>query len=78
MFKDTNKDANNDSTLYIPLDLKDTNIMEAMLLSDVTIHQGKYMDSKFNILNYQKHMIHNNHKIELHLKLYLNNTDWLS
>ena len=72
--KDTDKDVNNESTLYrdqdIPLDFKDTNNMEAMLLSDDGFIRGKYMDSTFNIFNYQEHMINNNHKIELYLKLY--------
>ena len=53
--KDTDKDVNNESTLYrdqdIPLDFKDTNNMEAMLLSDDGFIKGKYMDSMFNILS---------------------------
>ena len=60
--KDTDEDANNDSNLYrdqgIPLDPKDTNIMEAMLLSDDGFMKGKYMDSIFNIYNFIRDMIH--------------------
>ena len=56
--KDTDKDANNESTLYrdqdIPLDFKDTNNMEAMLLSDDGFIKGKYVDSVFNILSIRK------------------------
>ena len=60
--KDTDEDANNDSNLYrdqgIPLDPKDTNIMEAMLLSDDGFMKGMYMDSIFNIYNFIRDMIH--------------------
>ena len=60
--KDTDEDANNDSNLYrdqgIPLDPKDTNIMEAMLLSDDGFMKGKYMDSIINIYNFIRDMIH--------------------
>ena len=71
---DTDEDVNNDSNLYrdqgIPLDLKDINSMEDMLLSVDGFIKGKYMDSMFNIYNFIRDIIDSNHKIELYLKLY--------
>ena len=48
--KDTDKDVNNESTLYRDQDIP-LNNMEAMLLSDDGFIKGKYMDSMFNILS---------------------------
>ena len=71
---DTDEDVNNDSKLYrdqgIPLDLKDINSMEDMLLSVDGFIKGKYMDSMFNIYSFIRDIIDSNHKIELYLKLY--------
>ena len=54
--------ANDDSYLCrdhgIPLDLKDTNSMDSMLLSDDVFIKGKYMDSMLNI-NFTKNMTDN-------------------
>ena len=65
---DTDEDVNNDSKLYrdqgIPLDLKDINSMEDMLLSVDGFIKGKYMESTFNIYNFIGDMIDNNHKIQ--------------
>ena len=65
----TDEDVNNDSNLYrdqgIPLDLKDINSMEDMLLSVDGFIKGKYMDSMFNIYNFIRDIIDSNHKIEL-------------